>query len=56
MIPAPIPPNGISIDNERKFIKFMKNNCGLITFTYVFFFTAFLPFAKKNLLRDTCKY
>ena len=55
MIPAPIPPNGITIIVEKQFINIMKNNCGLITFTYVFFCCAFLPFAKKNLLRDTCK-
>lgn len=48
MIPAPIPVNGITIIVEKQFIKFMKKNCGLITFTYVFFCSVFLPFTKKT--------
>ena len=50
MIPAPIPVNGITIIVEKQFIKFMKKNCGTITFAYVFFCSAFLPFIKKDLI------
>ena len=48
MIPFAIPPNGITINVEKQFIKIMKKNCGLIAFTYVFFCSAFLPFVKKR--------
>lgn len=50
MIPAPIPPNGITIIVEKQFIKFMKKNCGTITFAYVFFCSAFFTIYKKDLI------
>ena len=48
MIPAPIPPNGISIYYERKMLRFIDKYCGLVVSGSIFIFCTFLPFTYKD--------